>query len=39
VIIAKQRHGPIGVIELTFQGEITKFSDYVGRDHLPTEYR
>jgi replicative DNA helicase len=35
IIIAKQRHGPTGTIQLVFQGEITKFSDYVGRDHLP----
>ncbi len=37
VIIAKQRHGPVGTVMLTFQGEITKFSDYVGRDHLPDQ--
>jgi len=38
IIIAKQRHGPIGTVTLMFQGEITKFSDYVGRDRLPAEY-
>ncbi|HLY55118.1 MAG TPA: replicative DNA helicase [Stellaceae bacterium] len=37
-IIAKQRHGPVGSVLLTFQGEITKFSDYVGRDRLPVQY-
>jgi replicative DNA helicase len=27
VIIGKQRHGPIGSIELAFEGQFTKFSD------------
>ena len=35
VIVAKQRHGPIGTIELAFQGEFTRFSDLVADDHLP----
>jgi replicative DNA helicase len=35
VIIAKQRHGPIGKVTLKFDGATTKFADYVGRDHLP----
>ena len=35
IIIAKQRHGPIGKVTLRFDGATTKFSDYVGRDHLP----
>ncbi|MEA2756341.1 MAG: replicative helicase [Aliidongia sp.] len=35
VIIAKQRHGPIGKVTLKFDGATTRFSDYVGRDHLP----
>lgn len=35
VIVAKQRHGPIGSIELHFQGEFTQFSDMVSDDHLP----
>jgi replicative DNA helicase len=38
VIIAKQRHGPVGIVMLAFQGELTKFSDYVGRDRLAAEY-
>jgi len=37
VIIAKQRHGPIGTIKLTFEGKITKFDNYVGGDHIPDE--
>lgn len=27
VIIAKQRHGPIGTVKLCFEGEFTRFSD------------
>lgn len=33
VIIAKQRHGPVGTIKLYFDGNITKFSDLI-RDEL-----
>ncbi len=29
VIIGKQRHGPIGTIDLHFEGKFTKFSDPV----------
>ena len=35
VIIAKQRHGPIGKVTLRFEGEITKFDNFVRSDHLP----
>jgi len=28
IIVAKQRNGPIGSINLTFQGLYTKFSNY-----------
>lgn len=28
VIIAKQRHGPVGTIELYFDGRFTRFADY-----------
>ena len=35
IIIGKQRHGPIGTITLSFDGATTKFTDYVGSDHLP----
>jgi replicative DNA helicase len=35
VIVAKQRHGPIGRVTLYFNGSSTKFSDYVRDDHLP----
>jgi replicative DNA helicase len=35
VIIAKQRHGPIGTVELAFHGEFTQFNDLIADDHLP----
>jgi replicative DNA helicase len=35
VNIAKQRHGPIGTVELYFDGAVTKFGDLVREDHLP----
>lgn len=35
VNIAKQRHGPIGTIELYFEGATTKFSDLVRDEALP----
>ena len=35
VIIAKQRHGPIGTIKLHFEAEITKFDNHIGPEQLP----
>ena len=35
VIVAKQRHGPIGTVKLHFQGEFTRFHDL---DRTHTEY-
>ncbi len=35
VIVAKQRHGPIGSIKLHFDAETTKFDNFMGSDHLP----
>ncbi len=35
VIIAKQRHGPIGKVTLRFDGETTRFENFVSSDHLP----
>jgi replicative DNA helicase len=29
IIIGKQRHGPIGVVRMTFDEELTKFSDFM----------
>jgi len=35
LIVAKQRHGPVGKVMLHFDGSTTKFSDHVAEDHLP----
>jgi replicative DNA helicase len=35
VIIAKQRHGPVGTMELFFDGHITKFGDLMRDENLP----
>lgn len=37
VIIAKQRHGPIGIVRLSFDGQFTKFGDLAQEDHLPEQ--
>ena len=35
ILIAKQRHGPIGTIKLHFEAETTKFDNFMGPDYLP----
>ncbi|MDF2094574.1 replicative DNA helicase [Aquibaculum arenosum] len=35
VIVAKQRHGPIGIRKLTFDGDTTRFGDYIADEYLP----
>jgi replicative DNA helicase len=35
ILIAKQRHGPIGKVTLRFDGETTRFENYVSSDRLP----
>ena len=35
IIIAKQRHGPIGTVKLHFEAETTKFDNFIGAEHLP----
>jgi replicative DNA helicase len=37
VIVAKQRHGPIGTVELQFHGAFTRFNDLIKDDHLPED--
>jgi replicative DNA helicase len=37
VIIAKQRHGPTGNVNLQFEGEFTRFSDRAEESHLPAQ--
>jgi len=38
IIIAKQRHGPIGTIKLHFEAETTKFDNFAGPEDLPAAY-
>jgi replicative DNA helicase len=38
LIIAKQRHGPTGTVELAFEGQFTRFSDLAEEDHLPERF-
>lgn len=38
VIIAKQRHGPIGIVQLHFEGKLTKFSDLADPAYLPVHH-
>jgi replicative DNA helicase len=35
VIIGKQRHGPTGMVELQFEGELTRFGNLAEGDRLP----
>ncbi|EAU42701.1 replicative DNA helicase [Fulvimarina pelagi HTCC2506] len=37
VIIAKQRHGPVGTVSLAFQAEYTRFSDLADDAYLPEQ--
>ena len=38
VIIAKQRHGPTGIVGLGFQAEFTRFFDLAEDSHLPERF-
>ena len=35
ILIAKQRHGPTGSVDLVFQAEFTRFSDYADNAYYP----
>src|ERR1700743_442886 len=37
VIIGKQRHGPTGTVELSFEGQFTRFSDLAQDSHMPAQ--
>lgn len=37
-IIGKQRHGPVGTVQLAFEKEFTRFSDLAEDDHLPERF-
>ena len=36
VIVGKQRHGPIGNVELAFESSLTRFGDLAKEDHHPS---
>ena len=38
IIIAKQRHGPTGTVQMGFQGEFTRFFDLIEDSHLPERF-
>lgn len=38
IIVAKQRHGPTGTVELHFAGEVTRFSDLARDDQMPVRH-
>jgi replicative DNA helicase len=38
IIIAKQRHGPVGTVKLHFEAETTKFDNFIGPETLPATY-
>lgn len=38
LIVAKQRHGPIGTVQLHFEGRLTKFSDLADPAYLPVHH-
>ncbi|HVI89763.1 MAG TPA: replicative DNA helicase [Dongiaceae bacterium] len=38
LILAKQRHGPIGTVMLHFEGTVTRFSNLIMDDHLPARH-
>lgn len=37
LIIAKQRHGATGKVKMRFENKITRFSDYIDDQYLPTQ--
>ena len=38
VIIAKQRHGPVGTIKLYYDGPLTKFGNLADDTRLPQNF-
>ena len=38
IIVAKQRHGPVGTVKLHFEAETTKFDNFIGPETLPANY-
>ena len=38
IIIAKQRHGPVGTANVSFDGRLTKFADLADAGRLPDSF-
>ena len=38
IIVGKQRHGPTGVVNVGFEGRLTKFADLATANHLPDNF-
>ena len=38
VIIAKQRHGPVGTVQLAFESQFTRFGNLAKEDRMPERY-
>jgi replicative DNA helicase len=38
IIIGKQRHGPTGTVQLTFEGQFTRFGNLARSDYLPERF-
>ena len=38
VIIGKQRHGPVGTVNLSFEGQFTRFGNLAQSDRIPQRY-
>ena len=38
ILIAKQRHGPIGNVTVQFEGRLTKFHDPIMPEQLPNNF-
>ena len=39
IIVGKNRHGPIGTVQVSFDSALTKFSDLARDDRLPERYQ
>jgi replicative DNA helicase len=37
VLVAKQRHGPIGTVKLHFEADFAHFSDHIDNSQLPEQ--
>ncbi len=38
VIVGKQRHGPVGAVQLAFESQFTRFGNLAKEDYLPEHY-